>query len=315
MKTCFRYHLGSLVYHAMLKLLLFIPIALLRPIATYARSSPSHEKLRSSFLVRLYDTNLWKYEGQSVVFLALFGEKYGIAAEKAVRLAARNLQRTGLPLIWGSYLTFCYSITITLSGVAIAYGWVLLQDSLPSGQLTVELTLQPAICLMAFAVSVFVAEVFAGGMQICLETVLFCTACDEEMFSGAQRFIERDLQDFLDQIAEEQNEQFKLYAVDMKSSKKTKIRNLKDNAGVKDGDWKEGITAGPRNPLVRNLFRPMYAQAAPHTPSTTRVTATPEVMESNIVTQRANQLYERPDTLGTPRILVTPETELVGKPR
>ena len=250
-----------------------------------------------------------------MVFMMLFGEKYGIAAEKAVRLSARNLQRTGLPLIWGSYLTFCYEVTITLSGVAIAYGWTLLLDTLPNGQLTVEITLQPAICLMAITVSLFVAEVFAGGMRICLETVLFCSACDEEMFSGSQRFIERDLQDFLDQIAEEQNEQFKLYAIDMKPSKKSKIRNLKDNEGVvKDEDWKEGVTAGPRSQNVHNLFRPMYAQAAPHTPST-RITVTPEAQESVVVTQRANQLYERPESFGTPRILVTPETELVPRSR
>ena len=314
LKTCFRYHLGSLVYCALLKLLLFLPIALLRPIATYARSSPSHQKLRTCYLARCYDDNLWKYEGQSVVYMALFGERYGEAAEKAVRLAARNLQRTGLPLIWGSYLTSCYKGTIALSGVALAYGWVLLRDLLPNGQLSVEITLQPAIGLAALGLSLFAAEVFAGGMEICLETVLFCAACDEEMFSGEQRFIGSDLQDFLDQIAEEQNEQFRLYSVDLKPAKRNRIANLQDNEEVvKDEDWKEGVTAGPRNPHVRNNFKPLYSQAAPHTPSTRRNTASPEAGESTVVTRRANQMYERPETLGTPRILITPDTEMVGK--
>lgn len=261
----------------------------------------------------MYDNNFWKYEGQSIVYVALFGERYSLAAEKAVRLSARNLQRTGLPLIWGSYLTFCYELTIALSGVCIAYGWVLLRDQMPNGQLTVEITLQPVILCTSFIVTLFVAEVFAGAMQICLETVLFCAACDEEMFSGEQRFIDRDLQDFLDQIAEEQNEQFKLYAIDMKPSKKTKIRNLKDDEEVvKDEDWKEGITAGPRNPQVKNNFRPMYSHFGAHTPST-RNTATPEAAaaaDSVQTTQRANQMYERPESYGTPRILLTPDSEI-----
>lgn len=296
----------------MLEILFYLPITLLRPIAAYARSSPKHQRLRSCYLARLYDDSLWKYEGQSVVYLALFGESYGVSAEKAVRLSTRNLQRTGLPLIWGSYLTNCYKMTIALSGVSLAYGWVLLGEKLPDGHLSVEVTLQPAIGLVALGVALFVAEVFASGMQICLETVLFCAACDEEMFSGEQRFIGSDLQNFLDQIAEEQNEQFKQYSVDMKPAKRNKIRNLKDNEEVvKDEDWKEGVTAGPRNPHIRNNFRPLYGQIAPHTPSTRGNSASPDAAASTVVTQRANQLYERPDE--TPRIVITPETELVGK--
>lgn len=44
-------------------------------------------------------------------------------------------------------------------------------------------------------------------MQACMDTVILCGAVDEEMFTREQRFMDKQLQGFLDAVYEEQTEQ------------------------------------------------------------------------------------------------------------
>eukprot|EP00358_Blepharisma_japonicum_P003909 CAMPEP_0202955092 /NCGR_PEP_ID=MMETSP1395-20130829/51464_1 /ASSEMBLY_ACC=CAM_ASM_000871 /TAXON_ID=5961 /ORGANISM="Blepharisma japonicum, Strain Stock R1072" /LENGTH=110 /DNA_ID=CAMNT_0049671271 /DNA_START=1725 /DNA_END=2054 /DNA_ORIENTATION=+ len=44
-------------------------------------------------------------------------------------------------------------------------------------------------------------------MAACMNTVVLCGACDEEMFTREQRFMDHQLQSFLDSVYEEQTEQ------------------------------------------------------------------------------------------------------------
>lgn len=307
-KACIRYHLGSLVYHSFMKLAVGIPVLLIRPFFSYAYSNRSHIRLRQCFLIRFYETNLRKYTVQGVAYLALFGDRFGVSAEKALALSNRNFARMGLPLAWGTYLTFCYKVTIGLMGVCLAYGLVLLGNALPGGRLAVEITLQPAVCFLAFLLSFFAAEVFAGAMETSLKTVLFCASCDEEMFTSDQRFITAELQSFLDQVAEEQNEIFREMAFELTHSKNNRLDGLEGQDGVvKDEDWEEGVGKGPRNQAVRNNFRPLYYQH-PDTASTKRSTPeTPSEAPPQVAsTMRAGQIYARPEASGTPSILITP---------
>ena len=58
-----------------------------------------------------------------------------------------------------------------------------------------------------FVVCWFLAIIFGGSLETCMNAVVICGACDEEMFTREQRFMEPDLIELLDAILEEQTEQ------------------------------------------------------------------------------------------------------------
>ena len=139
--------------------------------------------------MKFYEETLRKYHSAIIPCLALFGNQYNISIERAAGIAKRGYLRTEIPLLWGQYVICCYKITVALSGAALTYGLILLLKKLPNGQLTVEITIQCAPFFLSLLIGFHCAFVFIGAMEISLKTILFCAACDEEMFIGEQRFI------------------------------------------------------------------------------------------------------------------------------
>jgi hypothetical protein len=98
---------------------------------------------------------------------------------------------------------------ITLIGPLLTFSLTLFLNHTSRGQLTIELSSSISSFFYVLVISWFIGRVFAGSLLVSLETVLISAACDEEMFTREQRFIEQDLLDFMDGIGEEQNEQHK----------------------------------------------------------------------------------------------------------
>lgn len=96
---------------------------------------------------------------------------------------------------------------IILAGPCLTFSLVLFANRTTTGQLTIELSSAISPVLFTFIISWFIGRVFAGALRVSLNTVLISAACDEEMFSGEQRFIEPELLSFMDGMGEEQNQQ------------------------------------------------------------------------------------------------------------
>ena len=91
-------------------------------------------------------------------------------------------------------------ITITLSGASVAFAIVLLPEKTFTGQETDRLVAQLFIAFFTMILCAYIAQIIAGTMQTTMNTVLMCGVCDEEMFTREQRYIDQDLQNFLDNV-------------------------------------------------------------------------------------------------------------------
>ena len=133
----------------------------------------------------------------------------------------RNNVRIGRPCKIGEFIISILQTTITLAGPLLTFALTLFLTYTTQQQLTVELTSSISPFIFTLVISWFIGRVFAGALSVSLETVLICAACDEEMFSREQRFIEPDLLDYMDGIGEEQNEQHQEH--------KMKVRVIRDD--------------------------------------------------------------------------------------
>ena len=140
----------------------------------------------------------------------------------------RNNVRIGRPCKIGEFIISILQIAVTLTGPCLTFALTLFLNKTFTGQLNIELVSSISPFLLVFIVSWFVGRVFAGALEVSLDTVLMSAACDEEMFTREQRFIEPDLLDFMDGIGEEQNEQHR--------ENKLKIRVIKDN-DYNESNW------------------------------------------------------------------------------
>ena len=133
----------------------------------------------------------------------------------------RNNVRIGRPCKIGEFIISILQIIITLAGPLLTFALILFLSHTTQEQLTIELTSSISPFIFALVISWFIGRVFAGALLVSLETVLICAACDEEMFTREQRFIEADLLDYMDGIGEEQNEQHQEH--------KMKVRVIRDD--------------------------------------------------------------------------------------
>lgn len=144
----------------------------------------------------------------------------------------RNNIRIGRPCKIGEFIISILQIVITLTGPCFTFALTLFLNKTSTGQLTIELVSSISPFLLVFLASWFIGRVFAGALEVSLDTVLISAACDEEMFTREQRFIESDLLDFMDGIGEEQNEQHREH--------KLKIRVLKNDEYDYDQQYSNG---------------------------------------------------------------------------
>lgn len=234
-KLIVRYHLGSVVRGSLLATLFKIPIFVLentKYLASLCRnSSPGCTDciLKSCICLRCHQKWLRYFSKYSYIFLALFGEDYYEAARKSFYLINRNRERIFVPAKAGDFGMLIIKLTMTLSGTAVGSTLVILSANTPLGQSTSQLVAPVFIGIICFLTSAYVAQIFGGSMQACMNTIIICGACDEEMFTREQRYMYEGLRDYLDKIYEEMTEQQREHKemVNMKGSKnvyqKTKV--------------------------------------------------------------------------------------------
>lgn len=164
------------------------------------------------FCTKWYLSKLRYIQKQNYIFvryiqLSIFGENYFESGVKALHLMRRNYVRIGKPCKIGGFVISIVHFVIILAGPCACFSIILLSNKTITGQLTIQLINPVGPVLLTLITSWFVARVFTGALQTSLNTVLLSAACDEEMFTREQRFMEPDLLDFMDGIGEEQNEQ------------------------------------------------------------------------------------------------------------
>lgn len=227
-KLIVRYHMGSVVRGSLLSTLFKIPQVLLttyKSIASIFRiKAPGCTDcmLRCCYCMTCHQKWLRYFSKYSYIFLALFGENYFEAARKSFYLIQRNRNRIFVPAKAGDFGMFLVKMTMTLAGTVVTLTLLLLADRTPAGQDTAALVAPVFVGIVSMLCSAYVAQIFGGSMQACMNTIIICGACDEEMFTREQRYMYKDLQDYLDSIYEEMTEQQKEHKemVKMKESKK-----------------------------------------------------------------------------------------------
>ena len=243
-KYVMRYHIGSIAMGSLLRIANFV---FLRPVLSRIAQclkggSVSICKvlcIRMCFCVKYYNTTLRYIGDLNYTFLSIFAEDYVECGKKAYHLMRRNYVRIGKPAKIGGFIIGLMKWVVVLSGVCMNLVLILFPRTTPSGQLTVEVTGVSGSLVFVFVISWFVGEVFGGALEVSLNTVLLSAACDEEMFTREQRFIEADLLEFMDGIGEEQNENHR------ENKKNIRIASQSTNSerfSMDEGDERTGVS-------------------------------------------------------------------------
>jgi solute carrier family 44 protein 1 (choline transporter-like protein) len=214
LKLTMRYHLGSVVRGSLISLFLRYPRAVIGFFRNLVRSKPRACGSRCVNACCLscfccYEAVLKYYTDFTFIFIAIFGDAYAPASRRSFFLILRNNRRISVPSQAGWFVTAVVKLTVTLTGTLFVFGWLMNQQATINGEDTDTLVSPIGPVVLAFLISAFVSQVFGGNVQACLDAVLLCGVCDEEMFIRDQRFMEDRLIAFLDDICEEQTEQQK----------------------------------------------------------------------------------------------------------
>ena len=256
-KLIIRYHMGSVVRGSLLSTLFKLPQVILyfyKSCSTLCRKRTpgcTDCMLRCCFCMTCYQKWLRYFSKYSYIFLALFGEKYFEAAQKSFYLINRNRNRIFVPAKAGDFGMLIIKMTMTLAGTVISLTLLLLSDETPRGQSTSLLIAPIFVGLVSCLVCMFVSQIFGGSMQACMNTIIICGACDEEMFTREQRYMYKELQDYLDNIYEEMTEQQRenKQMVKMKASdkvyKKTRVADEAEATSVMKAMNQNGEVVAP----------------------------------------------------------------------
>jgi Plasma-membrane choline transporter len=228
LKLILRYHMGSVVRGSLFNVLTVVPKFILETykslalICRYSSPKCTDCMLRSCCCLKCNQKWLRYFTKYSYIFIAIFGESYYESARKSFYLINRNRERMFVPAVAGDFGMLIIKLTITLSGSSLAFSLVTLSTNTPLGHPTSQLVAPVFIWLISFIVCFYVGQIFGGSMQACMNTIIICGACDEEMFTREQRYMYKELIEYLDKIYEEMTEQQREHKemVKMKASKK-----------------------------------------------------------------------------------------------
>lgn len=189
---------------------------------------------------------LFKYLAPpAITYLALFGDKFITSARRGYFLMERNRYRVDVSTRAGGFIVSIMKLTIALSGTTFCYAWILYKDETFSEQLTIELVTATGPAIFCFIICMFIGYTFGGVFSACLNTVAGCASADEEMFTNEQRFMEEELQDFLDLVDEARRDEKVLKARGGKVNPKgyvddaqyTEMEYASDKAALKPGHF------------------------------------------------------------------------------
>jgi len=269
LKYVFRYHIGSFALGAILHFYLYVPNLVLGGIATLLRKSP-HSKGSNGFAKLCYC--LFFYERWlkhctkfAYIFvlptqIALFAGKYSLSAPRSYYLIHRHNQRLRLPFTAGWTVIWAIKIVIAFAGPCLTY------YSLLNNSQTAIAADDPASVVSASGPSfvtlmlcVYIAQVFGGALDSCMNSVLVCSACDEEMFTSEQRHMPEDIAAFLENMGKEQTQIQAEYAIDRKSHKpKIAFDLAKKHQSAYDTGSNAGLSLPPPE-----LFQPKPVSRSP----------------------------------------------------
>ena len=230
--------------------------------------------------------------------MGLFGTKYLISAKKSYFLAFRNKHRIGLALQGAELTTSLVKVVVTLSGTCFTMWYLLNEGSTFTGMSVKDLSSVTGPMVLALVATWYVGQVFGGSLDACVATTLLCTACDEEMFSRAQRFAIPELNAILDPLSSEKQDELlpmSLAQAPKESSKRHKLGPVDDN----------GVDAVINTYAYDNpeSARPEYKGLSPFED---------DVVVTSRSTHQPNLFYNRPDTTRSGR---TPDLEAVEDER
>ena len=218
LKFTFRYHVGSYALGSIVHVTLYFPQLILGNISKALRYKLKAEARCRNTVSKLcycldaYERWLKFYTKFAYIFvlftqIGLFGEKYSLAAKRCHFLLQRHYKRLHLPLTSTSVVSWTVKLVIALSGPSFTFYSLLslaqtaLTDDDPSNVVSVA-----GPSFITLMLCLYVAQVFGGTLEACTNSVLVCSACDEEMFTREQRFVEEDVAEFLDFMGKEQTQ-------------------------------------------------------------------------------------------------------------
>ena len=292
----FRYHPGSFVLGSILHFYLYLPKLIFGGIAKLLRKSPisaGSNLLARLFYCLFFHENWFKYCTKYSYFfvfftqIALFGDKYFLSAPRSYYLLTRHSNRLALPLASGWTVIWAVKVVIVFSGPCVTF-YSLLNNihtaiSADDPGAVVSASGPSFVTLM---LCVYVAQVFGGTLESCMNSVLICSACDEEMFTNEQRKMETDVAIFLENMGKEQTKIRSEYEIDRKSHKpKIAFDLAKKHRSAYDTGSDAGMSLPPPE-----LFQPKPVSRSPRlyiNEDTAR--SEREVQES--AAHRPNELY------------------------
>lgn len=195
-------------------------------------------------------------------------------------------------------MTSLVKLVITLAGTCFVMWYLLNEGHTFTGMSVKDLSSVTGPMVLGFIASWYVGQVFGGSLDACVATTLLCTACDEEMFSRAQRFVNPELNAILDPISSEKHDELlpmSLAQAPKESSKRHKLGPVDDN----------GVDAVINTYAYDNpeSARPEYKGLSPFDD---------DVVATSRSTHQPNLFYNRPETTRSGR---SPDEEHVDDSR
>ena len=229
LKYVFRYHIGSFALGSILHFYLYLPNLIFSGLTALLRKSP-HSKPTNAlaklcYCLFFYERWLKHCTKFTYIFvfstqIALFAEKYSISAPRSYYLIHRHRKRLILPVTAGWTVIWAVKVVIAFAGPCVTY------YSLINNTQTAIAADDPGNVVsasgpsfVALMLCVYIAQVFGGALDSCMNSMLVCSACDEEMFTNEQRHMQEDIADFLENMGKEQTQIQAEYAIDRKSHK------------------------------------------------------------------------------------------------
>jgi hypothetical protein len=246
MLTVFQYHIGTVAKLAIYK----IAFKVLRNCAAMLKSALRKGKQDNNFIRFLMATFLpvltmyerfMKYISKDLfVITAMWGDNYLLASRKDFFMTKFRHPGDGYAIIpWLTYVLFSLKLSLSLIVAACVYFycWWFSKSPLQNDLNPVDTPMVPF--MFVFLTGLFFISVWIAPYDMMYRSILQCYSMDGEMFIGDQRFTEKFIQEFIDQL-EETNEKVRLdrtfFCFECKKKRDKKVQKRDDNA-----EWTEDI--------------------------------------------------------------------------
>jgi hypothetical protein len=152
-------------------------------------------------LLNWYESTLKFISKDSLINICLWGDDYNLGSKKGYFLSKIRHKEEGYGVMsFVKFILFSSKCAISILAAIFVYAWCVTQTYSPS---IFDITIMdtPIVpYLFTFITCLFFTSVFFLPFDMIYRGTLQCYAIDSEMFVGDQRFTERDLQTYFDDI-------------------------------------------------------------------------------------------------------------------